>query len=542
VGRANFGMIRNAREIEAGKTLDGDICIVGAGAAGITLARELSGSRFSVILLESGGLDFDEEVQALYQAEQNNPVYNDPETSRLRFFGGATNHWAGTCSPLDAMDFEVRPWLAHSGWPFSRADLDPFYEKAHLYCQLGPFNYDPDYWSKFRGHPALPLAPENIVTRMSQSSPPTRFGETYRSDLGNSQNIAVYLNANLIDIDLHTDGMHVETALASTFGGKQFRVRARTFVLAMGGIENARMLLNCDKVHKGGIGNQHDLVGRYFMDHPVVSAATFVMADPETDRELYIKPKPDSGPGGTSYAAHGFLSLSDAALKAHGLNNIRAPILPISRYAASDGVNSMHIMMDAFGRGEIPGDLGTHVGNVAGDLSMVIEGISRRTFNTRLFDSANDMHFLYSDIMIEQRPEPGNRISLLMARDRLGLRKAAIEWKLADADKENLWRCVDLLAREFGRSGVGRVKLEGERGGRTFGDLLSLGDHHMGTTRASANPRHGVVDGNLRVHGVANLYIAGSSVFPTGGHVPPTLTIVALAIRMAGHLRQIMES
>lgn len=535
-------MIRNAREIEAGQILECDICIAGAGAAGITLARELSDSGLSVILLESGGLDFDEEVQALYQAKLNNPVFNDPESSRLRFFGGTTNHWAGTCGPLDAMDFEVRPWLANSGWPFSRADLDPFYEKAHLYCQLGPFNYDPDYWSKFRGHPVLALAPENIVTRMSQPSPPTRFGEVYRSDLGDSRNIIVYLNANLIDIDLHTDGALVETVQAATLEGKKFRVRARTFVLAMGGIENARMLLNCDKVHKGGIGNQHDLVGRYFMDHPVVPAATFVLPDSAADLELYFKAKPDSGPGGKSYAAHGFLSLSDAALKAHGLNNIRAPILPISRFAASYGVESMHIMMDALGRGEIPDDLGTHVGNVAGDLAMVIEGISRRTFNTRLFDSANDMNFLYSDIMIEQRPEPGNRISLSMTRDRLGLRQAAIEWKLADADKENLWRCVDLLAREFGRSGLGRVRIEGERGGRTFGDLLSLGDHHMGTTRASANPRQGVVDGDLKVYGVANLYVAGSSVFPTGGHVPPTLTIVALAIRMAGHLRQIMES
>lgn len=534
-------MIRNARSLEEGQLLQCDICIAGAGAAGITLARELSRSKLNVVVLESGGLDFDEEIQSLYQAQYNNKNYNDPEASRLRFFGGSTNHWSGSCGPLDAIDFEVRPWLPHSGWPFSRADLDPYYEQAHTYCQLGPYNYDLDYWAKRRGHPALPLDPAIAATGLAQSSPPTRFGEVYRSEIGGSENVQVYLNANLIEINLHPDGARVETVLAGQLDGKRFRVAAKLFVLALGGIENARILLNSDKVHPSGIGNQFDLVGRYFMDHPVVSAATFFLADPGIDLGLYRPAK--SGPDATATGpvAHGYLMLSDSAIRQHGLNNVRAPIIPTSRYKASEGVEAFHILTNALKAGEIPDELGAHIGNIVRDIDMVIEGISRKTFNTKLFDSANDMNFLYSDVMIEQRPEPSNRISLSPERDRLGLRKAVINWNLGRDDKENLRRCMELIATGFGSVGLGRIRVEQEHGSRAYGELMSYGDHHMGTTRAHVNVRHGVVDGNLKVHDVENLYIAGSSVFPTGGHVPPTLTIVALAIRMAGHIRQRME-
>lgn len=534
-------MIRNARTLEEGQLLQCDICIAGAGAAGITLARELSRTKLNVVVLESGGLDFDEEIQSLYQAQFNNKNYNDPETSRLRYFGGSTNHWSGSCGPLDAIDFEVRSWLPHSGWPFTRAELDGYYEQAHIYCQLGEYNYDLAYWAKQRGHPALPLDPAIAVTGLAQSSPPTRFGEHYRTEIGGSDNVHVYLHANLIEINLHPDGAQVETVLVGQLDGKRFQVKAKLFVLALGGIENARMLLNSDKVHPTGIGNQFDLVGRYFMDHPVVSAATFFLADPETDLGLYRSGRSSPDASATGSTAYGYLKLSDSAVRQQGLNNVRAPIIPISRFKASEGVEAFHLLGNALKAGEIPDELGRHIGNIVRDIDMVIEGISRRTFNTQLFDSANDMNFFFSDVMIEQRPEPSNRVSLARERDRLGLRKAIIDWKLGRDDKENLRRCMELIATGFGSAGLGRVRIEPEQSSRVFGELMSYGDHHMGTTRAHTDPRHGVVDGNLKVHNVENLYIAGSSVFPTGGHVPPTLTIVALAIRMADHIRLKLE-
>ncbi len=535
-------MILSARDLTEAQQLECDICIAGAGAAGITMARELSLGKLSVIVLESGGLDFDPEVQALYQAQVRSDVYNDPEASRLRFFGGTTNHWAGTSGPLDAIDFEARPWLPYSGWPFGRASLDPFYERAHVYCQLGPYNYDMEYWQNALRRKILPLDPEIVITGLSQSSPPTRFGEVYRNDLGQAQNVRVYLNANLIDINLSHDGARAETALAGTLDGKRFAVKAKLFVLALGGIENARMLLNCDKVHRGGVGNQHDLVGRYFMDHPVVPAATYFLSNPKTDIGFYLGWPARSKKTLPGPAPHGYLTLSDAAVRKHGLNNVRAPLLRTTRFRAAEGVESLHQLSGAIMEGRIPGNIGKHISNIVRDMDMVIEGISRKSFNTPLFESANDRNFLFSDVMIEQRPEPSNRISLSQERDRLGLRKAVIDWRLADEDKENLWKAMGVIAKEFGRAELGRMRLEGEHEGRTFGALLSMGDHHMGTTRAHQNPRHGVVDANLKIHGVANLFVAGSSVFPTSGHVPPTLTIVALAIRLADHVRQTLGS
>ncbi len=529
-------MIRSAQDLAEGQLLECDICISGAGAAGITLAVELSKQKFNVVMLESGGFEFDEEVQSLYQAQVNGTIYNDPEASRLRFFGGTTNHWAGNCGPLDSIDFERRDWLPYSGWPFSRADLDPYYERAQTYCQLWSFNYDSSHWQSVRGKSPLPLDPKKVITGITQKSPPTRFGEIYRYDLETSKNVFVYLYTNLIDINLSTDGNQVDTILAGGLDGKRFSVKAKKFVLALGGLENARMLLNCDKVHRTGIGNQYDLVGRYFMDHPVVSAATFLLADPSVDLSFYRQEQEwPPKPGVTNIFPYGYLSLSDAMLREHGLTNVRAPLIPISHYRYSKGIESMHEVEAAIKAGNIPDNLGTHIANIVRDIDMVIEGVSRTTFNTKLFSYADDNDFLFSDVMIEQRPEPSNRVSLLPERDRLGLRKAVIDWRLGDDDKDNLWRVIRLIATEFGRAGLGRVKQENSS--RLFSELLSLGDHHMGTTRAHNDPHHGVVDANLKIHGVANLYIAGSSVFPTGGHVPPTLTIVALAIRLAEHLR-----
>jgi choline dehydrogenase-like flavoprotein len=168
----------------------------------------------------------------------------------------------------------------------------------------------------------------------------------------------------------------------------------------------------------------------------------------------------------------------------------------------------------------------------------VAEAVSRKVLNKRLFDSADDRDFFMFDTMIEQTPDPDSRVTLGPAVDRLGQRKAVLNWRLSDGDKQNLWRCFELIAAEFGRTGMGRLRLFDDQPERIWDELLSFGYHHMGTTRASDDPKTGVVDANLRVHGMSNLYVAGSSVFPTGGHVPPTFTIVALAVRLAAHLKE----
>ena len=522
-------MLFDARQVPPDTEVACDICIMGAGAAGITIARELLDKPFKVCLLESGGVDFEEEIQQLAAGHNVGHRYPDPTASRLRMLGGSTNHWEGNCSPLDAIDFERRPWVEHSGWPFGRDTLDPYYEQAQRYCQLGPFRYDGEHWSRLTKVPLLPLEGSGLETRVAQFSPPTRFGQRYRGDLERGKNINVVVHATVLEIQSDEQGGRVTGLRVGTLHGPTFRVTARYYVLAMGGIENARMLLLSNSVMPAGLANQNDLVGRYFMDHPVIDGAVFYPTRP-FDGRLYQWVKM------YDYQVTGYLQFSEAVLRRERLSNLRMPLMPASRLLLSDGVESFHQMGKALSHFHVPDHLWRHVGNMVSDIDMVIEAVSRKTLHRPLFGSADQFGGFMVDTMIEQFPNPDSRISLAEDRDAFGLRRVKIDWRLSAADKTNVERCYEVLAAEIGQAQIGRIRIDSDDTGRLWDDLLNYGHHHMGTTRAADDPRHGVVDGDLKAHGLSNLYIAGSSVFPTGGHVPPTLTIVALAIRLAGHL------
>lgn len=528
-------MFVEARMIESDAVSEYDICIMGAGAAGITIAHELRNTSLRVCVLEGGGLDYEDESQDLYQGRNLGDRYPKTIDSRLRYFGGSTNHWAGACLPLDAIDFEIRDWVKYSGWPFDRSHMDPYYVRAQLYCELAEYNYQPEYWAKKFGLQVFPILQDVVRMAGTQSSPPTRFGEVYREALEKSGNVTVILNANVIEIETDDDGGTVRSALVQVLDGGGFRVKARQFVLAMGGIENPRLLLVSNKVHKAGLGNHNGLVGRFFMDHPVAKAAIYTPSRPATELRRYLGPAQllDAHVG-----AH--IALRPETLRKERLTNARAPFVDVTRFYASEGVGSYHALVSALEKGDIPDDFWRHVGNVASDIDMVAEGVSRKLFDFPLFDSANEQGFYVFDSMMEQTPEPDNRITLASDRDALGLPKVNVNWRVSGRDRENFWRVHEIIAREIGRSGLGRVRLLRGQGPRIWDGLLNYGHHHMGTTRAHSNPVHGVVDGNMRIHDVSNIYVAGSSVFPTGGHHQPTLTIVALATRLADRLQEVM--
>jgi choline dehydrogenase-like flavoprotein len=485
-------MFVDARAIESGARLACDVCIIGAGAAGISLARELRGGRGRVCVLESGGLEPDAETQALYRGHGTG-LANDGyvETSRLRYFGGSTNHWWGMCAPLDAHDFEPRPWVPHSGWPLSRVDLDPYYARAQPVCQLGPFDYDPAAWD-----PDPPPLGPRAERRMWQYGPPTRFGAVYREELRASTNVSVHLFANAVDLSASDSGRRVERVVVKTLAGGQFTVAARTVVLAAGGIENPRLLLGSDGVVNGGLGNGRDLVGRFFMDHPHRHPAGEILFD---DPRLAAWSGKQVARG-TRFLIH--LGIRPEVQRQHGLLN--GSIQLVHPWGAED---------------ETERSLLSLLRDLAGGAGA---GAPKRA---ELF------------ARIEQAPNPESRVRLSEERDALGQRRVVLDWRLGALERDALQRILEMLAEDLAAAGTARVRIGTDAApAREFG-----GEHHMGTTRMSDDPATGVVDRDCRVHGIENLYVAGSAVFPTVGWANPTLTIVALSLRLADHLKRTLE-
>ncbi|HEY0292763.1 MAG TPA: FAD-binding protein, partial [Hansschlegelia sp.] len=279
-------MISDLRSGSTPAELTGDVCVVGTGPAGITLALELSKKGRSVVLLEGGGASYEADSQSLYRGSVIGHDNIDVANSRLRQFGGTSGHWTGMCAPLDPLDFEPRTDVAHHGWPITREDLNPFYARAQSYLDLGPFKYDFADWQAMLPGKALPLDPAKVFTDIYQQSPPTRFAEKFDQAIKTDPRIDCWLHANLTDIVLKDGSDAVERVVVSTLDGRRTSVKAKTFVVACGGIENARILLNCRSQRPAGIGNQNDLVGRYYTDHMTIETST-ILFNEGVDTAIY---------------------------------------------------------------------------------------------------------------------------------------------------------------------------------------------------------------------------------------------------------------
>ena len=496
-------MIHDARALPDGIRLEADVCIVGGGAAGIALALELRDSPLRVCLLESGGHDYDPDIQDLARGHVAGRRYYKLHTTRLRLLGGSTNHWGGKCRPLDPIDFAHRPWIPHSGWPLDRAQLDPYYRRAQRLCRLGPFEYEPAYWEEALGTRVWPFDSEVLRTRIFLLRP-LPFGRAYRRRLERAENVDVYLHASATGFELDAAGERVAAVEARALAGRGFRVGARRFVLAAGGIENPRLLLLSNGRRPAGLGNQHDLVGRFFMDHIWCPWGRIRLSDPRPPARLYRDP-----PASREVAVHAGLSFTEAVMEAESLSNFAT--IPLLEEPAQPGVEGIGAPLAA----EISEM--DRADRAAGDGSAAGAVLLRNYF--------------------EQVPDPESRVTLADDRDALGQRRIRLRWRLGEIDRRTLRRAHEILAAELGRLGLGRLRLEVTDDLAEWPPTTIGGHHHMGTTRMSRDPRRGVVDADCRVHGVPNLYVAGSSVFPTSGYANPTLTLLALAIRLADHLK-----
>jgi|SRR5882724_11083240 len=536
-------MFVDARTLPHETEVRADLCIIGAGAAGITIAREFIGSPLEVCVLESGGLALDGETQRLAGGRNVGFPYFVLETTRLRVFGGSTEHWAGLSRPLEESDFEVRDWVGGSGWPFPRSHLEPYYLRAHPICQLGAYDYRVDPWET-PGSPRLPLAGDRLRTCVLRRSPPTRFGRVYHNEIERAGKVRVYLHSNVTQIELAPTGRAVQRLEVACLTGARFRVSARLYVLATGGLENPRLLLASNRVAPNGVGNDHDLVGRYFMEHLSPFGGVFMPTNPALPLGLYQH--------GRGLAPYGFLCPSAETQRREGLLNFRilllaAPELEVMGNSI-DGVRAAHSLIESARRGKLDDDFGVHVRQVAADLE------EEALYAYKAFFRRDERPLAYYLPMeIEQEPNLSSRVTLTNERDALGMPRIALDWRFGELEKRTFRRGVEILAAEVGQAGLGRVKLLPDNVTLTGGVFRSSTEvvgwpqsvdglyHHMGTTRMARDPKRGVVNEDCRVHEIDNLFIAGSSVFPTAGYTNPTLTIVALSLHLADHLKGLLH-
>lgn len=548
-------MILDADEVEDGTAFQADICVVGAGAAGITLALRLMGSGLSVLLLESGGERVEAATQRLCEGEVVDPaLHSPPDKYRQRRLGGTTGIWGGRCVPFDAVDFERRPWIAESGWPFGLQELLPYYAEANRVCEAGRFAYTVEQaFPAGRARPTIRHFRGRRFTddTLERFSLPTDFGRRYRARLLASREVRVLLHANAVELRTGAAGEAVTELQVRTLRGKAFPVRAGRFVLAMGGLETPRLLLASHGQHAAGIGNAHDWVGRTYMCHVAGTLGEVRIGDAAAVWHGY-----EMAQEGV-YCRRRF-ALTGAAQRELGIGNFTArlhhPRIPDPAHRTGP-LSALYLAKPFISyeyskrlHGEDAASAATlarHARNVAldplGTAGFLLHWARKRTFAERKFPSiiVRPRAGVYSlEFNAEQEPNRDSRVRLLPERDQLGMQRLSVDWRPTSGDLRTAREAIRALAEDFEASGCGRllhapeaVEAHALRDG-------AMGGHHIGTTRMAASPSRGVVDADCRVHGVRNLYVAGSAVFATSSQANPTLTIAALALRLADHLRR----
>jgi choline dehydrogenase-like flavoprotein len=538
-------MFIDTRRIEQGTMVESTVCIIGGGVAGITLAMELDRQGIDVCLLESGGFSPDDGTRDLYRGEDVGEwPYNFSDGSRSRFLGGSSNCWGGWCRPLDPWDFEKRDWVAHSGWPFGLDELMPYYERTHPLLKLGPNNYDPDFWERSIARPdvrRIPLVSGKVRDTISQFSPPARFGKLYREALKRSHRIRVYLYANVTNIDTDRPAHTVSRVQVSTLTGRQIDVTARLFVLATGGIENARLLLASNKVQPDGLGNGNDLVGRFFMDHPRLFSGNIRFNREWSRNKLSDVKYHYQNAAVAAYGtciAHQF-ALKPEVLREEGILNARVWFSSVFPGEGSEGAQALFRCKQALLQKEQDDwSLGKDI------LTMVAHPLDTIGYGyTRLFQPRWLIKGVKFQLIVEPEPDPTSRVTLSPTqKDRLGMPRVQVDWRLGSKVQRTFDRTLAILAEDMRKSGVAQVDLDPPIEGRKWPADLEGTWHHMGTTRMHDSPKQGVVDRDCRVHGMSNLYVAGSSLFPTAGANFPTITLAALAYRLSEHLVRELRS
>ncbi|KKC27775.1 GMC oxidoreductase [Sphingomonas sp. SRS2] len=503
------------------------VCIVGGGAAGVTIAKSLLDRGIEVCLLEAGGMKLEQDQQALLAGESvGEPV--KVEEGRFRRLGGATGSWTGRCAELDPIDFERRAWVPRSGWPIGLDDLKPYYREAEAMCGFTePWRASVPAYERLA---ALKFTDEAVSPFLWRFAPKGRnryqnWGDRYLALLKSSRTASLFLHASLTRIEDSATDSRVRAVVASSATGGSVRVEAQQFILCCGGIENARLLLNAAIDAEGPLRSVEAIAGRYFMQHPRVRVAEVSLnAAGAALQDLLNRFSVRSG---TEYET-GF-ALSERQQRSEQLLNASA----IIRYGPRPG-SLRHAIQQMRG--------GSRLRDIR--LTMPSNGIRPIGLCREVWRYARGVHPLLVDpvativVDVEQAPDPASRVTLAEGKDLFGLHKVRVDWRIADAERRTVAHFSARIREMFARHGWGAcipISDLDHTGGLTREHLLES-YHHLGATRMSVSPATGTVDADCRVHHLANLHVSGASVMPTGGHANPTFTIVALALRLADRI------
>jgi choline dehydrogenase-like flavoprotein len=533
-------MLQDARGLPDKSEIHADICIIGAGAAGLTVACELADGPFHTVVLESGGTSYSGPTQRLHRGINAGQRYEPLDLCRIRGFGGSTfGGWGGWCKPLSPIDFERRTWVSMSGWPIRCDELHRYYDRAGHSLGLGSI-VSGSSSSSAEQAPLLQLggtACDNEASNLCARHILKRSGE---ARLRAANNVLALLHANVTELDTDRDARSVTGVRAVTLAGNAFRVTASYYVLAAGGIENARLLLVSRAAMECGLGNESDLVGRCFMEHPRfawgrISAGRFEQSFRRYHPADVIRQsgvRHESVPEPTPSAAG--LVLRPEVQRREEILNARSWIVPIPDGGETRGGQELRELVFWFKKRRIPSDTLVRLRIAAQDFPSLSRSLA--AYYRARWGRARQFGFV---TVMEQEPNSSSRVSLDSSRDQLGIPRVRLDWKLGELERKTLKKNQQIIVGCLSRLGLD-CSADAARTSSRKEELEESPRwvwHHMGTTRMAASSKLGVVDSNCRVFGVSNLYVAGSSVFPTGGNDMPTLTIVALAHRIADHVK-----
>jgi len=551
-------VFEDAHQVPPGSCLQAELCVIGGGPVAIALAWQLGRAGRDVILLPGAGPQEREEDRERYRGLVEPPGSHEPlEENRRRVWGGTGTAWGGRCVPYDPIDFENRSWIPHSGWPISQAEAEQHLGEALEFCEAGLDDFD--------AATVFPQAPREILPgfdnvfwssrNLERWSPPTDFAKRHQAEFQRSRHIRVLLHGQATHLQLDRDGGRMEEVTAASRPDQRFRVKAKAYILACGGLENPRLLLASRDVHEEGIGNRHDQVGRYYQSHLFGVCGQAVLREPK--KMVYDFERDPDG----VYCRRRFWLTTEAQKKWQTGNVIGFFFRPLSgsalhRDAATSAVFLVKNVLRASASGagglirlwkERGEELQDHAKLVWSEASNVVPRLFRlsveRFFRRRrlpFFLPAIEQGNFPLFFQAEHTPNPESRVLLSPEKvDDLGMPRLVVHIRFSEKD----FQTVRVFHQEFRQrletAGLGSflydeaslsAQLEKRSGG------FNSNAHHIGTTRMSAEPGSGVVDAEGRVHGLANLYVSGASIFPTSGHANPTLLAISMAFRLAQRL------